>query len=98
MTVVNIPGDSVEKGDAIIEYSPKYEHDQAAGVQRVVALVYEQKEKIDTSAMVKFDKVRKKERKSIKIVFLCNNCRDRSFFRKPFFRKFIMTPHRRCWG
>jgi|FrelakmetLWP11LW_1041352.scaffolds.fasta_scaffold118247_1 hypothetical protein len=63
MTVVNIPGDSVEKGDAIIEYSPKYEHDQAAGVQRVVALVYEQKEKIDTSAMVKFDKVRKKERK-----------------------------------
>jgi hypothetical protein len=75
MTVVNIPGDSVEKGDAIIEYSPKYEHDQAAGVQRVVALVYEQKEKIDTSAMVKFDKVREKERKKVnQILFLCNNC------------------------
>jgi hypothetical protein len=69
MTVVNIPGDSVEKGDAIIEYSPKYEHDQAAGVQRVVALVYEQKEKIDTSAMVKFDKVRKKERKKERFYF-----------------------------
>lgn len=49
----------MSKGDVVIEFSLKYEHEQAAGVQRVVALVFEQKEKIDTSSMTRFNKVRK---------------------------------------
>ncbi len=57
MTVLNIPGDEIEKGDFIVEFSPKYEHELAAGVQRVVVLVFQQKQKIDTSSMTKFDKV-----------------------------------------
>ena len=56
-TILNIPGDDVTKGDAVIEYSHKYEHDEAAGVQRVVVLVFEQKAKINTESMIRFDKV-----------------------------------------
>ena len=59
MTVLNIPGEDIEKGDVIVEFSPKYEHELAAGVQRVVVLVFQQKQKIDTSAFTKFDKVNK---------------------------------------
>ncbi len=51
-------GDVIEKGETIVEFSPKYEHDLAAGVQRVVVLVFQQKQKIDTSTMTIFDKVR----------------------------------------
>ena len=58
MTIVNIPGSDISKGDDVIEFSPKYEHEEAAGVQRVVVLVFEQKAKIDTEAMIRFDKVR----------------------------------------
>ena len=57
MTVVNIKDNDVMNGDVIIEYNPRYEHDDAAGIQRVVALVFEQKVKIDVSTMTKFDKV-----------------------------------------
>ena len=57
MTVLNIRDNDIINGDVIIEYNPRYEHEQAAGIQRVVALVYQQKEKIDVSTMTKFDKV-----------------------------------------
>jgi hypothetical protein len=57
MTVLNIKDNDISNGDIIIEYNPRYEHELAAGVQRVVALVYQQKAKIDISTMTKFDKV-----------------------------------------
>jgi len=54
---MNIPESDLKKGEQIIEYSPDYQHAQAAGLQRMVAIVIEQKRKIDTKNMTHFDKV-----------------------------------------
>ena len=46
-----------------MEYSSEYKHDLAKGLQRYVALIYEQRDKFDTKKLVKFssDELRKGE-------------------------------------
>lgn len=54
LTVFNIPDNNIDKGESVIEYSPNYEHQAAKGMQRMVALVFEQTKEIDTGNMVKY--------------------------------------------
>ena len=53
--VHNIPGGDLTKGDHIVEYSPKYEHERSEGIKRFVVLIYKQKNHLDVSGLSYFD-------------------------------------------
>ena len=52
----NIPGDDIAKGDEIVEYSPKYEHERSKGIKRFVVLIYKQKHLLNVSGKVIYPK------------------------------------------
>ena len=52
----NIPGGDIAKGDEIVEYSPKYEHERSKGIKRFVVLIYKQKNRLDVSGKVIYPK------------------------------------------
>ena len=56
----NIPGGDIAKGDEIVEYSPKYEHERSKGIKRFVVLIYKQKQRLDVSGKVIYPKAVKK--------------------------------------
>ena len=51
----NIPGNDLSKGDHLIEYSPKYEHEESDGLKRFVVLIYKQQNELDVSELAHFD-------------------------------------------
>ena len=56
----NIPGGDIAKGDEIVEYSPKYEHERSKGIKRFVVLIYKQKHRLNVSGKVIYPKCYKK--------------------------------------
>ena len=52
----NIPGGDIAKGDEIVEYSPKYEHERSKGIKRFVVLIYKQKHRLNVSGKVIYPK------------------------------------------
>ena len=55
LVVHNIPGGDLSKGNHLVEYSPKYEHERSEGIKRFVVLIYKQKHRLDLSELTPFD-------------------------------------------